>query len=490
MDMNRPFPFPEVLPGENGEDWIIKEMGKQTEGATNLLAKTMIVPLLDEDFARNIRRHELGHAMWSPKVHPQQLAYDLNIGQVTLQKLEDMRIGENLKRVGIDISEGFDPQNQRDKGQVWGYKLNEAASYPDPKMLKSVFSDIIIQMMGEYGTKTYEELLAGMLETAPEKAKEIHPIINQIYKQLTKGNKKNIVDWENLVRTLSLVRKYVVEQPPKSPPPPGAGERPKDGSGGNDGRFDKGALDKLIEELAARGRMGDLPSDFRQRFDGKTRRHQTPEALKNSPWGQMHIEQPELVQNIMQKLEVKKNPRSSDMGDTVRSLHRYMMDGMVFKTKRKVAGGTLLIDASGSMSLSPQQVWLILRAAPAATIAIYGAPEDNSGILRILARDGRMVHNKLVKSPGGGNIIDGPALVWLAANKPPRVWVSDGGVTGIGDSGSGKILRDQANIIMKHGKIIRFHHVEETLEAFAAHFKNRMPLAKHKNAKTSCGRDE
>ena len=37
---------------------------------------------------------------------------------------------------------------------------------------------------------------------------------------------------------------------------------------------------------------------------------------------------------------------------------------------------------------------------------------------------------------GNGNIVDGPALDWLGKQPGPRVWVSDGFVTGVNDTTS------------------------------------------------------
>src|SRR5688572_17093444 len=48
-------------------------------------------------------------------------------------------------------------------------------------------------------------------------------------------------------------------------------------------------------------------------------------------------------------------------------------DGRAFGARRHVAGGTLLVDCSGSMSLSRDDVASMLAASPAATVALYAA---------------------------------------------------------------------------------------------------------------------
>ena len=86
-------------------------------------------------------------------------------------------------------------------------------------------------------------------------------------------------------------------------------------------------------------------------------------------------------------------------------------------------------------------------------------------VLRVLARDGRRVTGDLVKRPSGScNVIDGPALDWLAAQAEPRFWLSDGLVTGVGDA-SGTGNTHYAERVMRDAKITR---VRTTAELFAA----------------------
>jgi hypothetical protein len=48
------------------------------------------------------------------------------------------------------------------------------------------------------------------------------------------------------------------------------------------------------------------------------------------------------------------------------------------------------------------------------------------------------VDNQWIAAPAGGaKVIDGPALHWLAKQSHPRIWVSDGQVTGVNDRMSG-----------------------------------------------------
>ena len=123
------------------------------------------------------------------------------------------------------------------------------------------------------------------------------------------------------------------------------------------------------------------------------------------------------------------------------------------KTLRR-KGGTVLIDASGSMSFTIDELLALVTSAPLATIAFYNAPDDHhkTGNLWIFAqkarraadlslvkreakymRDsrGRLVKDKSVTDYyGTGNVVDMQALQWLLAQPGPRYFVTDQGFTG------------------------------------------------------------
>jgi hypothetical protein len=86
------------------------------------------------------------------------------------------------------------------------------------------------------------------------------------------------------------------------------------------------------------------------------------------------------------------------------------------------------------MSLSLQDLKKIVAVAPAATIAVYSG-RGKSGTLTIIGERGRLVDDRGLQEAcqSSGNIIDGPSLRWLSLQESPRIWVSDGLVTGEDD---------------------------------------------------------
>jgi len=95
------------------------------------------------------------------------------------------------------------------------------------------------------------------------------------------------------------------------------------------------------------------------------------------------------------------------------------------------AGGTILVDASGSMgSFSEVTRWI--DKAPFGTIAYY-AGGNRKGWLWICAKNGRRAR-ELVSPPRVGNTVDGPAIDWLLSQQGPHVMITDRGFCGSHDS--------------------------------------------------------
>jgi len=113
---------------------------------------------------------------------------------------------------------------------------------------------------------------------------------------------------------------------------------------------------------------------------------------------------------------------------------------LFLKTIRR-NGGTILIDASGSMNITPDVLIKMLVMAPAATIAFYNAVNDGGGPgnLWIFAHKGKRANDlDSIKRKdaegfnrwGHGNVVDFQALQWLLAMPQPRYFLTDGEFTG------------------------------------------------------------
>lgn len=83
-------------------------------------------------------------------------------------------------------------------------------------------------------------------------------------------------------------------------------------------------------------------------------------------------------------------------------------------------------------------------------MAVY-AGNGRLGTLVIVASRGRIAGAEALRAAarGNGNVIDGPALRWLARQPEPRIWISDGQVTGIADRPSSDLAVDAIHICRK-----------------------------------------
>ena len=125
---------------------------------------------------------------------------------------------------------------------------------------------------------------------------------------------------------------------------------------------------------------------------------------------------------------------AQEYGAVPKRMYRWGIDGCVFERVVKGPGGGILLDASGSMKFSAEDLYTILTSVPNCTVAMY-CSRGSIGHISLIAHKGRCVTEEVLSDHrfGSGNGIDGPSLRWLSTIKKPLYWISDGCVTGSGD---------------------------------------------------------
>jgi hypothetical protein len=180
-------------------------------------------------------------------------------------------------------------------------------------------------------------------------------------------------------------------------------------------------------------------------------------------WCDVEVLTPPLTMPATGKLRGK-SWRLTDAGAYIRRPERHLTDGRVFGHRRKrPSGGAVVIDCSGSMGLSLEQIEEIMTLAPGVNIATY-CSDSETGYLTIVARNGKRAAREDLKPHCGGNGIDGPALRWVATQPGPRIWVSDAGVTGRHDCTSHDLLAECEYLQRQHS-ITRYHSMDALIEA-------------------------
>jgi hypothetical protein len=125
----------------------------------------------------------------------------------------------------------------------------------------------------------------------------------------------------------------------------------------------------------------------------------------------------------------------------------------LFERRGRGGGGVVLVDQSGSMAMSADDLERLLGAAPGALVVGYSHAPGSTGVPNawILASGGRAASTVRVGNVGNG--VDGPVLRFaLGRRRPgePVLWVCDGQVTDSGDHADLELAAECARLAVRH----------------------------------------
>ena len=152
---------------------------------------------------------------------------------------------------------------------------------------------------------------------------------------------------------------------------------------------------------------------------------------------------------------------------------RLLADKAIFEARRKGQAGTVLLDASQSMKLSFEAIYTLVSEMPAGTIAYYNG-EEKKGTLYIAGNKGMVIARNALEMHGPWNIVDVPALRWLAGMPGPRVWVSDGKVHGT-DGEYHPALTTATRLLCRQAEIRQVQTIPEALKHARTGFRSIPP---------------
>ena len=397
----RILPLPEAVSG--GKPWTVREAAKSETPHVDLGTYAMAIPIDETPESAWIRLHEMAHARWTP-VNSGKTAAAEGIEPLTANACEDARIHRKLRDAEFPIGRALTPDDMAKLAEIF-----------DRGMMEPLDSARLL--MASIGTG--DERGIAELISAIEGGRAIVDVTRDVWRQAF-GKRRPAFG-----KTIEAGK--ALEDWFKTPPDPEV-------------------LESMEDPL---GRLPDY--DTGKRGAGET------------VWGAMNVETPPRPLSLPARIR-RRTRRALPEGSFPRNWHRLPVDGAVFSRKAKrLPGGAVLIDQSGSMSLSAEDVLAIVSAAPAAIVATY-AGDARTGTLRVLAMNGKRVNDADVHLEMGGNTVDGPALEWIGRFPGPRFWVSDGLAFGI----SGDSIRDAAKLAMKHD-IRRVDTCADLIEAMADH---------------------
>ena len=379
------YPIPEAVDHKSDRQWRVQP-SQRTGPRVYLKHSLLIVPLDDSPQSRMTRNHELGHIRWSPP-NPEITARRSKLDMDVLQAVEDMRINTKLNDIGVDTSSGTISQSVM-------------KAFADDVLTRGNLREIILMMVAVIGQGDNEDVIREKFNQHPPADKAV--VIAEMARKIM-WDKGVTPRFRDTIRTAKWLQALL-----DSAAPPESARLPKKL---RLSKTDQEYLEGLLKMLGGFGTGS--------------------RATKKVPWGKMKMEAPPRPQKVDGYLG--KGRLASEEGVVPRYSHRLLVDGRVFCRTRRQRGGSVLVDCSGSMSLTNDDLKKILSHSPGAVVACYSG-NSQDGVLRVLAQAGRQVEEKWIGAPAGGsNVIDKPALEWLSKQPKPRIWVCDGQVTGVGD---------------------------------------------------------
>lgn len=423
---------------------------------TDLHNRKMVAPHGADDLDRAIRGHEMMHAKVSPTPGEMMAWIGREVAtQGSLIAVEEARVNALCNKVGIPVATYLTDGTEKASGK----KLAETDD------LRAIVHGAVA-CAGTVGGKEFIKGVRsknkGLAKVLTSIQKEVMRNINAVHQgalaQVAENGELS-VGFSHVERIAEWVDRLIDEMEDEAK----RREDEQDDSDSDDSDSDESAPTDKKPEPKKPDTKKPEPSD-------PTKKRRGPSRTSIPAWGKLRVEKipmPDATRGNLGRKRV-----ASDTGKNPRRMHRYFTDRKVFDRTSKGMGGVVLIDASGSMSFSHEDIREIVEAAPGCTVAMYTEllRGDETPNLWVLAERGRIC--KADKMPGfrAGNVVDLPALKWAVSKRQrstaPVIWVSDGGVTGEGDSGH-EALNRQVLRYIAHQRVICAPNVKVAKEMLA-----------------------
>jgi hypothetical protein len=447
---------PEWL-GRNDTDngrWVVSECNpRRGEPMTAIEQRVMKVPVMNTDLARVIRAHEMMHAKVSPIGSSYQQWIDRKIAsEKAMTVVEELRVNFLIQQQGFDA-----------KGH-----LADGGETADGERIANTndWLGAVHMAIATAGTASNKLFLNGVRRHNRQWGESLADISKRAVKEMQKAYKtrtlastaidertglfpygfshtERIAEWVDRLASISPEELHEEEEGSTE-------ETTEEGTGGES--------TKASHSNRGRGRP--------KQGTGKRLTGITPSEYTRSipTWTELKIG--ELPLPLATKGNIGKKRTASNIGRSPRRMHRLITDPQmrVFDKVTRGSGGVVVIDASGSMNFTHEQIRKIVENAPGATVISYSELSGDKPNAYILANKGRMV--KDLPSQGCGNGVDFPALEWAVKNRQrsnsPIIWVTDGGVCGSNSGFNSSLAMQCINFCKKHN-IVVVPFVEEAI---------------------------
>jgi len=430
--------YPEIIVGSrpdgNSERWTVTEgFTERGQAWTNFTDKHIQVPLINDDVAQAVRTHELIHAKISPidPIAIQAWAENNGLDADVIMSAEEVRVNAVSKKLGYDTDLLLDG-SEKETGKRLAKEGSEKAY------------DMMIKGGGALiGTKAFRQFITGVRSSNKDWATDLREMEKEVTKVIRSNSANNLAH--------------------------ASAQSIQDDNGNAVGQLPYGftSYTGLIAGIISgylKQNSGSTPDFNNSGIDMPT---------GNDAWAKL------IISNVVKldkqvKGHLARRKKASPIGKRIAYPSRLLTDPekRIFSQKPRNSGGVVLLDLSGSMSLSIEQIEKMVDTAPGALIMGYSANRNKSKQPNawILADRGKRVSSLNGIPYGYGNGVDGPALDWAIGKRrgsEPVIWVTDGQVTGSGDKVYEAGAEACAKLIKKH-KVLVTPDTDEAVEMLKA----------------------
>lgn len=431
-------PLPELLGRKDKADdlgaWAIKEC-KPVRGApmTSVVDRVMNVPHGDEALDRVVRAHEMVHAKVSPADDFGKWIERGIASETALRTVEEVRVNYLVKKAGFDVSILAD-----------GSELSSGVLFAE----RGDWASCVYTAVGYAICGGGKDFLTGVRRVNRAWGATLRDIVKRVEKEMKDADKAgDLASTEVDKRTGLAPRGFshterIAEWVDRIANPPhdedeqqGNENADADGEGDNDDEEGEEGEEKREKGVGANDKkQGDKPAPVNPKDINPAGR----EKGAIPTWGKLIPKKLPMTRRAKGGLGRKRT--ANNIGRNPRRIGNALVDPerRIFDKTIKGNGGVVLIDGSGSMALSHKDILTITENAPGCTVAVYSADRENiNPNLLIVAENGRMVDK--LPDRNGGNGVDGEAIRWAIKQRQrsstPVVWITDGGVHGLGQAG-------------------------------------------------------
>lgn len=402
--------YPELASGRTDDfpigPWRIREGSSLRGGAScNFSDRLLIVPFGNSEVDRIVRAHELAHIRISPHVF---VASDsLGVHPRALECAEEYRVNQLLLHLGFDISLLCDGSER-----TGGARLAEGSQW----------DEALCFLFAVLGTGAEKPYLAGIRS---QQRAWVAP----------------------LLAVVKRVRSVMGTTAPET-----FGSTIATPAGLPDGYLSYTVPMAKVISTAMQAKPPQSSEELR-RF----RRSLEPGSRKPPTGAFAPLVLAERSESyVLQRRKVHRRTTSSVTGPVLRYPSRLLTQSepKAFARKQRSIGGVIVIDQSGSMDISTEQLDRLLEAAPDSLILGYSHRPGDMGATPnawVLANA-----TGVVATPPAGNVgngVDGPALEWAIRLRRPGerlIWVSDGQVTDANDHPCNTLTLSCASLVRQH----------------------------------------